>query len=186
VAALSAIARGAGLAVHMDGARLANAVAALGCTPAEITWRAGVDLLSFGATKNGALGAEAIVCFDLARADEIARRRKRGGHLMCKGRYPAAQLLAYLENGLWLQLAARANELARRLGEAATPFLSAPTQTNQVLIKPGVDALAKMRTAGAEFSDWGGQGSGEARLVVSWNQSEADVVAMCALLTGLR
>ncbi len=108
VAALGAVAGKAGLALHMDGARFGNAVAALGCKPADITWRGGVDLLSFGATKNGALAAEAIVCFDLDRAEEVERRRKRGGQLFSKGRYAAAQLLAYLEGGLWLKLAARA------------------------------------------------------------------------------
>jgi len=186
VAALGEIARGAGLAFHMDGARFANAVAALGCKPADVTWRGGIDFMSFGATKNGALAAEAIVVFDLARAEEVARRRKRGGHLFCKGRYPAAQLLAYLDGGLWLRLAARANGLARKLGEAAKAFLCEPVDSNQVFIKPGVEALAKLRAAGADFYDWGAAGSGEARLVVSWNQSEADVDAMRDALATLR
>jgi threonine aldolase len=186
VAALGEIARRAGLAFHMDGARFANAVAALGCAPADITWRAGVDLLSFGATKNGALAAEAIVVFDSARAEEVARRRKRGGHLFCKGRFPAAQLLAYLEGGLWLQLAARANGLAKRLGDAAGAHLMLPVETNQVFIKPGVEALARLRAAGAQFYDWGAPDSGEARLVVSWNQREADVEAMRDALASLR
>lgn len=186
VAALGEIARGSGLAFHMDGARFANALAALGCTPADITWRGGVDLLSFGATKNGALAAECIVVFDLDRAEEVARRRKRGGHLLCKGRYAAAQLLAYLEDGLWLKLAARANGLAKRLGEAAGPFLTEPVETNQVFFKPGAKELARLRAAGADFLDWGLEGPGEARLVVSWNQSEADVEAMRELLTSLQ
>jgi threonine aldolase len=184
IAALGDVARAEGIAFHVDGARFANTVAALSCAPADVSWRGGVDLLSFGATKNGALGAEAIVCFDLNRAEEIARRRKRGGHLFCKGRYAAAQLLAYLENGLWLKLAARANDLAAKLGEAARPLLSAPVETNQVFIKPGVAALAKLRAGGARFHDWG-EGSGEARLVVSWNQDEAEIDAMCRLLRTL-
>jgi len=186
VAALGKVAKANEIAFHVDGARFANAVAALGCAPADITWRGGVDLLSFGATKNGALSAEAIVCFDLDRAEEIARRRKRGGHLLCKGRFAAAQFLAYLEGGLWLKLAARANEMAQRLGEAAGPHLSLPVETNQIFIRPGVDALAKLRTGGADFYDWGPEGSGEARLVVSWSQSEADVEAMRDLLASLR
>lgn len=186
VKALGAVASKAGLAFHMDGARFANAVAALGCKPADITWRGGVDLLSFGATKTGALAAEAIVVFDLKRADEVARRRKRGGHLFCKGRYPAAQFLAYLDNGLWLKLASRANALAKKLGDAAGAHLSAPVESNQVFIKPGVEALARLRAAGAEFYDWGAAGSGEARLVVSWNQNEAEVEAMRTLLASLR
>lgn len=186
IAALDATARTAGLAFHMDGSRFANAVAALGCTPAELSWRGGVDLLSFGATKNGALGAEAIVCFNLDYAEEIATRRKRGGHLLAKGRYIAAQLLAYIEDDLWLKLAARANALARELGEAAGPHLSVPVETNQVFIRPGTAALKKLRAAGADFYDWGVEGSGEARLVVSWNQSEAEIEAMQNLLASLR
>jgi len=186
IAALGGVAKAAGLAFHVDGARFANAVAALGCSPADITWRGGVDLLSFGATKNGALAAEAIVCFDLDRAEEIARRRKRGGHLLCKGRFAAAQLLAYLEGGLWLKLARRANEMAQSLAEAAEPYLSLPVETNQVFIRPGAEALAKLRAGGADFYDWGSEGSGEARLVVSWSQNEADVEAMRGLLASLR
>jgi threonine aldolase len=182
VAALGAIAKAAGLALHMDGARFANAIAALGCKPGDVTWRAGVDLLSFGATKNGALAAEAIVCFDMDRAEEIARRRKRSGHLICKGRYPAAQLLAYLNDGLWLKLAGRANALAAKLGEAAAPFLSVPVESNQVFMRLGADKLAKLRAAGADFYDWG---EGEARLVVSWNQPEADIDALSKLLRAL-
>jgi threonine aldolase len=182
VAALGAIAKDAGLALHMDGARFANAIAALGCKPADVTWRAGVDLLSFGATKNGALLAESIVCFDLELAEEIARRRKRSGHLICKGRYPAAQFLAYLNDGLWLKLAGRANALAAKLGEAAAPFLSVPVESNQVFIRPGAEGLAKLRAAGADFYDWG---EDEARLVVSWNQPEADIDALSKVLKAL-
>lgn len=185
IAALGQVAKRAGLGLHMDGARLGNAVAALGCKPADVTWRAGVDLLSFGATKNGAIAAEAIVCFDLARAEEIARRRKRSGHLFSKGRFVAAQLLAYLEDDLWLRLAKRSNALAARLGEAAAGHLSHPAESNQVFIRPGVAGVEKLRAGGAEFYDWGAAGSGEARLVVSWNQSEADVDAMAALLASL-
>ena len=185
IGALGEAAREAKLAFHMDGARFANAVAALGCKPADITWRGGVDLLSFGATKNGALAAESIVVFDLTRADEIARRRKRGGHLLCKGRYAAAQFLAYLENDRWLERAARANALAARLGESASAFLSAPVESNQVFIKPGPQALDELRAAGAEFYNWGEAEAGEARLVVSWNQTDADIDAMCKLLNGV-
>jgi threonine aldolase len=186
IADLSALAHGRGMRVHVDGARLANAIAALGCSPAEATWRAGVDLLSFGATKNGALGAEAIVTFDLELAEEIERRRKRGGHLMCKGRYAAAQLLAYVEDGRWLKWAARANALAARLAEAAGPLVTARVETNQVFVKVGSDRLAQLRAAGADFYDWGPVGSGEARFVVSWNQPEADVDALAGMLRSFR
>lgn len=183
--ALDEIAARHGLATHMDGARFACAVAALGCAPADITWRAGVDALCFGATKNGALTAEAIVLFDLDRAEEIERRRKRAGHLLSKGWFVAAQLLAYLKDGLWLKLAARSNALAGRLGVQAGRFLSEPVQTNHVFIKPGVAALARLRAAGAQFYDWGPDGAGEARLVVSWDQDERDIEALGKLLAEL-
>ncbi len=186
VAVLGEMAKSAGLGFHMDGARFGNAVAALGCKPADITWRASVDLLSFGATKNGAIAAEAIICFDPARTEEIARRRKRSGQLFSKGRFVAAQLLAYLEDDLWLTLAKRSNAMAARLGEAAGSLLSHPAESNQIFIKPGAAALAKLRAEGAEFYDWGADGSGEARLVVSWGQSDADIGAMSALLAALR
>lgn len=186
VAAIGKVAKDAGLGFHMDGARFANVVAALGCKPADLTWRAGVDLLSFGASKNGAIAAEAIVCFDPALAEEIERRRKRSGHLLSKGRFVAVQLLAYLEDDLWLKLARRSNAQAAQLGEAAGSHLSHPAETNQIFFKPGSAALAKLRAAGAEFYDWGAAGSGEARLVVSWNQSEADIEAMRAQLASLR
>ena len=105
IKALCGAAHNAGLKVHMDGARFANAVAALDCAPADITWKAGVDVLAFGATKNGAMAAEAVVIFDLAKAEELLYRRKRGGHLISKGRFVSAQLLAYVEDGHWLDLA---------------------------------------------------------------------------------
>ena len=181
--ALGATVRELGLKLHMDGARFANAVASLGCAPADITWRVGVDVLSFGATKNGAMGAEAIVLFDPARAGVIEKLRKRGGHLLCKGRYPAAQLLAYLKNGLWLRLAARANAMARRIVEAAGPRLSNAADANIVLVKVGDEGVAALREAGVDFLEWG---PGEARLVTSWNQDERDVDALCALLAKLR
>ena len=184
VSELASLAHAKGLKVHMDGARFANALAALNCAPADITSRAGVDVLSFGATKNGALCAEAIVAFDPTIAEQIERRRKRGGHLLCKGRYVAAQLLAYLEEDRWLSWGGRANALAQRLADAAGPLLTAPADTNQVFIKPGEAGIARLRAAGVDFYDWGAPGSGEARLVVSWNQGEADVEQLCALLSA--
>ncbi|MEU2620498.1 beta-eliminating lyase-related protein [Streptomyces sp. NPDC007157] len=113
---LSSIARGAGLRVHMDGARFANALVHLDATPAEMTWKAGVDVLSFGATKNGAMTADAIVSFDPALATELALRTKRGGQLTSKMRFQTAQLDAYLTDDLWLDNARRANAMAARLG----------------------------------------------------------------------
>jgi threonine aldolase len=100
---------------HLDGARFANACAALGCTPAEMTWKAGIDAVSFGGTKNGCMGVEAVVLFDPARGRELALRRKRAGHLWSKHRYLAAQMLAYATDGLWLEMAQAANAAAARL-----------------------------------------------------------------------
>jgi threonine aldolase len=113
--AIGGVCRERNLRLHMDGARRANALAALGCTQAEMTWQAGVDVLSFGATKNGALAAEAIVVFDRALTQELAYRRKRGGHLLSKMRLIAAQMDAYLEGDLWLRNARHANAMAQRL-----------------------------------------------------------------------
>lgn len=115
IAALTKVAHSRGLAVHMDGARFANALVALGCTPAEMTWKAGVDILSFGATKNGCLAAEAVIFFDKKKAMEMAIRRKRAGHTLSKGRFLAAQMQAYLSDGHWLDLARHANAAAEHL-----------------------------------------------------------------------
>jgi len=136
VRALAAIAHERGMKVHMDGARFANAAASLGCAPAEVTWRAGVDALSFGGTKNGMPFCEAVVFFDRALADEFARRRKQGGQLAAKMRFLAAPWVAMLQGGTWLRYAAHANAMARRLGDAlaAIPGVSliAPTEANGV------------------------------------------------------
>jgi threonine aldolase len=158
VSALADIAHGAGVGVHVDGARLANAVAGLGVAPADLTWRAGVDILSLGATKNGALAAEAVVVFDPARADRLAYRRKRGGHLLSKMRFLAAQIEAYLEDGRWLALAGHANAMAARLacGLAAVPGvrLPWPVEANEVFpVLPSALAEA-LRGAGAVFHPW--------------------------------
>jgi threonine aldolase len=183
IVALAEFAHHRGLAVHMDGARFANAVVTLGCEPADTTWRAGVDVLSFGATKNGALGAEAIVFFDLKRVADFELRRKRAGQLLSKSRYAAAQLLAYVESGLWQRNAARTNALALRIGAAAASRLECPVQANEVFMRLADAEKNALRAAGFEFYDWGAERSGQARFVVSWDQREEDVTALCAALT---
>jgi threonine aldolase len=183
--ALSATAHANGLLLHMDGARFANAVASLGCKPAEASGASGVDVLSFGATKNGALAAEAVVFFDPARAADFEFRRKRAGHLFSKMRYVAAQWLAYLEDDLWLRLAARANAHARRIGEAAGALRLEPVEANEIFVRPGAAGIAALRAQGFEFYDWGAEGSGEARFVVSWDQTDEDVDALCTALGAL-
>jgi threonine aldolase len=182
IAAISKLARERGLKVHMDGARFANALAFLDCHPGDVTWRAGVDVLSFGATKNGALAAEAVVFFNLELVRDFEFRRKRAGHLLSKSRFVAAQLLAYVETGVWQRNARRANDLARRIGEAAGTALLHPVEANEVFVQLGDERKAQLRNAGFEFYDWGPQTSGEARFVVSWDQREQDVTALAGAL----
>jgi threonine aldolase len=158
IRALSAAASRMGLAVHMDGARFANALVRLNCSPAEMTWKAGVDVLCFGATKNGALAAEAVVFFDPAKAEEFARRRKRAGHLWSKARYLSAQICAYLADDLWLRNARAANDAATRLGEglvrAAGATLLHPVQANEVFALLPEAVVARLEAAGFGFYRW--------------------------------
>jgi threonine aldolase len=186
LAALSAVAHGHGLRVHMDGARLANAIDFLDCHPGDVTWRAGVDVLSFGATKNGALAAEAVVFFDTSLVRDFELRRKRAGHLLSKSRYPAAQLVTYVQTGLWRTHAARANRLAQLVATAAADRLSHPVEANELFLDLGVDGKAALRAQGFGFYDWGPASGPEARFVVSWDQSEASVAALCKALTDFR
>jgi threonine aldolase len=157
VRALADIARERGLAIHMDGARLANALVALGCSPAEATWKAGIDVLSFGATKGGALAAEAVVFFDPKRAEGMASRRKRGGQLLSKSRFFAAQFDAFLKDDLWLKLARHANasatELARKLSAAGLKPVW-PVEANElfIILSPGADQ--RLKAAGATYASW--------------------------------
>jgi threonine aldolase len=154
---LCATAKRAGIAVHMDGARFANAVASLGASPAELSWKAGVDVLSFGGTKGGCWMAEAIVAFHPAMAEEIARLRKRSGHLVSKHRLIAAQMLAYLTDGLWLDLARHANRMAAMLAAAidsAGGRLAWPADGNELFAILPRPALAQAKAAGATFYEW--------------------------------
>ena len=184
-AALCAVARDFDLPVHLDGARFCNAVAATGATPAALTWRAGVDVLSFGGTKNGLMGVEAVIFFDPAKAWEFELRRKRGGHLLSKGRYLAAQMLAMLEDHRWLDWAAHANGMAARLahGLAAKGIaLRHPVEANILFpIWPGGQS-ARLRAAGAAFYDMPAPAGHEgARLVTSWATTESEVAAFLKL-----
>src|SRR6202030_839539 len=151
IAALSKLAHGRGLKVHLDWARFANALAFLDCQPADVTWRAGGGVLSFGATKNGALAAEAVVFFDRDLVRDFELRRKRAGHLFSKSRYVAAQLLAYVESGVWKRNAERSNRLAQDIGRAAGASLLHPVQANEVFVKLGVQRRQGLRAAGLEF-----------------------------------
>ena len=157
---LADLAHGRGLVVHVDGARLANALARMNVSLAEATWRAGVDVLSFGATKGGALGAEAIVFFDKARVANMPERRKRGGHLISKHRFIAAQFEAYLADGLWLKLARHANAMADRLatGLAAAGLAPVwPVEANEVFVALPGAIDARLKAAGASYYPWNTQ-----------------------------
>ena len=167
VAELGNFAKKRKLFLHMDGARLANALASSGENLADVTWRAGVDALSFGFVKNGGLNAEVMILFRTELADEIAVRRKRAGHLLSKGRFLAAQVLAMLENDLWLENARFANAAAQKLGKAAPHRLAYPVEANEIFLKVGADEAAALRAKGFDFYDWG---AGEIRLVTSWDQ----------------
>lgn len=155
IGALAEIARGAGLRVHMDGTRFSNALARTGASPAEMSWRAGVDILCLGATKCGALASEAIICFDPTMREELAFRRKRGGHLFSKMRFVAAQMAAWLEGDLWLTLAGHANAMADRLAEGlrAIPGVAIdhPVEANIVFAKIPTTAHRALRAAGAAY-----------------------------------
>jgi len=182
-----------GIRFHMDGSRFANAVAALGCRPAEVTWKAGVDVLSFGATKNGALMLDAVIFFDKRLAEDFAHRHMRAGQLISKSRYLGAQMLAYLEDGLWLENARRANRLAKRLAAALGLLpglrLPHPVEANEVFAVMPRRLFDELRAEGAKFYEWmadsldGAIAEGEvfARLVLSFVTPEEDVDSFLAL-----
>jgi threonine aldolase len=154
---LAEIAHARGLAVHVDGARIGNALGRMNASPAQATWMAGVDALSFGATKGGALAAEAVVFFDPARGAKMPERRKRGGHLVSKHRFLAAQIEAYLADDLWLKLARHANAMADRLaaGLAAANFVPVwPVEANEVFVALPSRIDARLKAAGASYYPW--------------------------------
>lgn len=189
--ALGAVAREFGLPVHMDGARFANALVSLGCTPAEMTWKAGVDALSFGGTKNGCLGVEAVVLFDPARAEEFEYRRKRGAHLFSKHRYLSAQMQGYLRDDLWLHNARTANARAAQLATglaAKGAELSHDVQANMIFAALPRATHQRLFDAGALYHLWDGGLEGPndepvtARFVCDWSISSAQIEAFLALL----
>ena len=182
VAALGQLSKQRGLALHMDGARLANALATTGESLADVTWRAGVDALSFGFVKNGGLNAECMILFKTELADEIAARRKRAGHLLSKGRYLAAQILAMLEGDLWLDNARAANAAAQLLATAAPQRLVYPVEANEIFLRISAEETQSLRDQGFDFYDWG---PGEIRLVTSWDQQGGDLDRLAAAIAGL-
>ena len=187
VAALTSVAKGLGLPCHLDGARFANALVATGATAAEMTWKAGIDVVSFGGTKNGCLGVEAVVIFDPAKAWEFELRRKRAGHLVSKHRFLSAQMEAYLTDGLWLRLAGHANAMGAALaqGLARVPGVNLmhPAQANMIFAdwNPGTHDRAQGRGA-MYYPMPAPEGREAARLVASWSTTRDDVDGLIAAL----
>ena len=188
IRALSDIAHEHGLAVHMDGARFANALVHLGVTPAEMSWKAGIDLLSFGGTKNGCIAAEALVVFNPDFAAQVPYLRMRAGHLFSKSRFLSAQFDAYLADGLWLDLAGNANAMADRLRaglEASNRArLAWPTPANEVFAIFSKELAKQLRAAGAAFYEWNfsdkaaldlSEGEDVFRLIASFATSADDI-----------
>jgi threonine aldolase len=193
---LADIAHARGMVVHADGARIGNALARMNVSPAEVTWKAGIDVLSFGATKGGAMGAEAIVFFDAARGANMQDRRKRGGALASKHRFIAAQMEAYLANDLWLTLARHANAMADALAEGLTAAGCKPVwpvEANEVFAPITRDADKRLKAAGATYYPWPGcpwPGEGRkigaekmlVRLVTSFQTTKDDVEQFLAVV----
>src|SRR5215212_8266523 len=181
-AALGAFARSHGLGVHLDGARFANAVVSTGATPADLSWRAGVDVMSFGFTKNGGMNAEGLIFFRTELADQALVLRKRAGHLLSKGRYLAAQILAMLEADVWLDNARAANAAAQALAKAAPHRLVHPVEANEIFLSVSDEEATRLRDQGFDFYEWG---AGQIRFVTSWDQQGEDVEKIASAIAAL-
>lgn len=180
LAAIVDFARMRGLALHMDGARFANAAAFLGCSAREAA--GAVDALSFGCVKNGGMSAEAVVFFDPALADVARYRRKRAGHLQSKGRFLAAQLLAMIEGELWLANARAANDAAAHIAAGCGTRLLHPVEANELFVQLSDTERAALRAQGFGFYDWGPEA---ARFVTAWDTREDDARALGVAIAGL-
>lgn len=180
IAEIAAFCSAKGLPLHVDGARFANAVAHLGCAP----WQAcqGAAALSFGCIKNGAMNAEALVFFDSPLAEVAKLRRKRAGHLQSKGRFLAAQVLAMIEDGLWLENARASNAAAKELASAAGERLLHAVEANEVFLKLSSAERETLRAQGFSFYDWGEDG---ARMVTAWNSDPNHVAALARAIAAL-
>lgn len=182
IAAIAEVAKLRSLGLHMDGARFANAVATLGCAPSDISCKAGVDALSFGFVKNGGMFAEALILFDPALAAATRYRRKRAGHLLSKGRFAAAQILAMLEGDIWLRNARAANAAAAHIANAAQARLLHPVEANEIFVRLTPEEATALRGQGFQFYDWT---PGVARLVCSWDQPADEVEALARAIRAL-
>jgi threonine aldolase len=189
--ALAGAAHAHGMHLHLDGARFANALAHLDCTPAEASWKCGVDVLSFGATKNGAMAAEAVIIFKPQLAREFELRRKRAGHLWSKMRFLSAQLNACLEDGLWLRHGRHANAMATRLArglEAAGIRLLQPVEANEIFALFSAPLVSALRAEAFEFYEWpapAGVTGPVVRLVTAYDMQAADIDLLLAAVGRL-
>ncbi|MGH7048356.1 MAG: threonine aldolase family protein [Stellaceae bacterium] len=183
IAAVAEAARARGLKLHMDGARFANAVARLGCSPAEASWRAGIDIMSFGATKNGGALCDAIVVFAPGLADALAVQLRRAGQVWSKMRFASAQLIAYIENGLWLEMARAANAIAARvaagLGAGSAARLLAPVEANEIFLELPSTTMDALEADGFQFYR---RSASLARFVCRFDATEAEAGALIAAL----
>ncbi|MEZ2279215.1 MAG: low specificity L-threonine aldolase [Microcoleus sp.] len=182
ISQISEVVRHHNLHLHMDGARFANAVASLGCSPADLTWRAGVDILSFGATKNGAMAAEAVVFFNEKLANNFPFYRKRSGHLFSKMRFLSAQLSTYITDDLWLKNAAHANQMAAKLalGLAGVEgvIFCRPVEANEIFIQLPESVIVAVLAEGFQFYRWDSETGCTIRIVTAFNTKEEDVIAL--------
>ena len=188
IGAICDVAKSHNMPLHLDGARFANAVAALGCTPAEMSWKAGVDAVSFGGTKNGLMAVEAAILFDPDKSFEFELRRKRAAHLFSKLRYLSAQMLAYLTDDLWLEMASEANRTGQKLAKAlpdAGARLADPADASLMYVEWDRETEERLRKTDAQFS------SSEiendrflARLVTNWATTDDDVESFITALKG--
>lgn len=178
IAALAETGHGQGLSVHMDGARFANALVSLNVTPAEMTWKAGIDVLSFGGTKNGCMAAEAVVFFNPEQVGHFPYLHKRAGQLLSKMRFISSQLVAYLSDDVWLRNAGHANKLATMLSDGLAAIegieTAYPTQANEIFVKLPKTVKASLRVAGFDINDEELDG-GATRFVLAWNTEENDI-----------
>ena len=191
--AIAEVARRHQVRLHMDGARFANAMAFLGVPARQVTWEAGIDILSFGASKGGAMAAEAVVFFDPALAENFGYRRMRAGHLVSKMRFVSAQLEAYLTDGLWLKLARHANAMAQRLAQGLSAVLPRlpggrllhPVESNELFVQLPPSVTAALRQAGFEFYDWQADEGAAIRLVTAFSTDSAHVELFLKTLNDL-
>jgi threonine aldolase len=188
IKALSAVCKSNNWFLHVDGARFGNAVVASGSSAADLTWRVGVDALSFGLTKTGALACEAVILFGAARRTSLAYQRKRAGQLVSKHRLFSAQFVAMLEVDLWLALSRHANDMAQNLanaliGQGASLFH--PVQGNEVFVRLSAAQSLALTNAGVGHYPWAVSGEHDVyRFVASWQTSDADVAAVTTALSG--